>query len=235
MQQIAPLGLDCRRVEQLLAIAKLATRVDSRMDLISARLLDYPYRIKLIGSKDSPEVFTAAMDGFDCVTFMETVLALALTHNTNDFSNVLQRLRYARGQVRWNSRNHYMVLWIRENTRSGWIQHRPSLHGAVRRKRLLNVVHGFASHHATVACIPKGLLLRQTERIRTGDLVFFVSIRKNLDVFHCGILINNGNGLRLRHASLSRGHVLEESLADFLKAHRMAGVIVKRPRVFPWR
>ena len=33
----------------------------------------------------------------------------------------------------------------------------------------------------------------------------------------------------MRHASRSRGGVVEEDLSDFLKRHRMAGVIAVRP------
>ncbi len=35
----------------------------------------------------------------------------------------------------------------------------------------------------------------------------------------------------MRHASRSRGFVVEQELSEFLKANRMAGVIVARPRL----
>ncbi|MFC1889276.1 N-acetylmuramoyl-L-alanine amidase-like domain-containing protein, partial [Thermodesulfobacteriota bacterium] len=66
-------------------------------------------------------------------------------------------------------------------------------------------------------------------RIESGDLVFFVSTRETLDVFHTGILVWGGTGLVLRHASRSRGRVIEEELAAFLAENHMAGVIVVRP------
>jgi len=65
--------------------------------------------------------------------------------------------------------------------------------------------------------------------LQTGDLIFFVSTRKNLDVFHTGIIIRDGKRLLMRHASRSRGLVVEQDLNEFLKANRMAGVIVVRP------
>ena len=59
--------------------------------------------------------------------------------------------------------------------------------------------------------------------------MFFVSTRKNLDVFHTGIIVREGKQLFLRHASRSRDSVVEQDLKEFLKANRMAGVIIVRP------
>jgi cell wall-associated NlpC family hydrolase len=71
-------------------------------------------------------------------------------------------------------------------------------------------------------------LLRNSHKIETGDLIFFASTRAHLDVFHCGILIRNGHGVLLRHASRSKGSVVEQPLGEFLKQNRMAGAIVVR-------
>ena len=71
---------------------------------------------------------------------------------------------------------------------------------------------------------------RLAKYLHTGDLIFFVSTRKNLDVFHAGILIRTDQRLIMRHASRSEGLVVEQELSGFLEANRMAGVIVMRPR-----
>jgi hypothetical protein len=55
---------------------------------------------------------------------------------------------------------------------------------------------------------------------------FFASTRKNLDLFHAGIIVRNGNRMLVRHASRSQGFVVERELSEFLKANRMAGVII---------
>ena len=57
-----------------------------------------------------------------------------------------------------------------------------------------------------------------------------MSTRKNLDVFHAGIIVRDGNSVLMRHASRSQGAVVEQELSEFLKANRLAGVIVARPR-----
>jgi hypothetical protein len=72
--------------------------------------------------------------------------------------------------------------------------------------------------------VPQG-----AERLRNGDVISFVSTHKHLDVFHAGIIVRDGKRILLRHASRSQGGVVEQELSEFLKANRMAGVIVVRP------
>ena len=69
-----------------------------------------------------------------------------------------------------------------------------------------------------------------SRHLQTGDLIFFVSTRKNLDTFHAGIIVRDGKKVLMRHASRSQGSVVEQELSEFLKANRMAGVIVVRPQ-----
>jgi hypothetical protein len=49
-------------------------------------------------------------------------------------------------------------------------------------------------------------------------------------VFHAGIIVRDEKSMLMRHASRSRGFVVEQQLSEFLKANRMAGVIVVRPQ-----
>src|SRR5262245_33002423 len=123
MRRPTPQQLDRQRVRRLFEAASNATRVDVRIDLLSAELIGHPYQSNpLTRSPQSPEVFTAATDRFDCVTFLETVLALAHSSHSDNFAEELRRIRYASGEVAWPRRNHYMTDWIRENIRSGAIR-----------------------------------------------------------------------------------------------------------------
>jgi len=229
MTRPQPQDFDTRRVERLLKAATGATRAGSRVDIISATLLGKPYQSNpLIGSAETPEVFTVSTDRFDCVTYIETVFALAQSRDARCFFDVLRRIRYADGKVEWSLRNHYMTEWIRNNVRSGWIRRTSTLSADVAKDRLLTVVPGLSPRRAKFHCIPKTTLLRNSDKIETGDLIFFASTRAHLDVFHCGILIRNGHGVLLRHASRSKGSVVEQPLEEFLKQNRMAGAIVVR-------
>jgi|SRR5579884_2108753 len=225
-----PQDFDRKGVQHLLKTAGRAREAAPRMDLLSAAFIGRPYQSPiLIGSAQSPEVFSARTDRFDCVTYIETVLALSSADAVHHFPQKLRQLRYASGQVEWNRRNHYMTEWIRHNLRNGAIQRVSGLEATNRKTRTLDVVPGLAARRVSFNCIPKKRLLKAADKLKTGDLIFFASTRKHLDVFHCGIVINNGHGLRLRHASRSRGAVVEQSLPEFLNINRMAGVIVVRP------
>ncbi|HJU28810.1 MAG TPA: N-acetylmuramoyl-L-alanine amidase-like domain-containing protein, partial [Candidatus Binataceae bacterium] len=128
-------------------------------------------------------------------------------------------------------RNHYMTSWIRNNAREGIV--RPIATRdlpMVVRERVLNVVSGLAAQRIRIRCAPKSAMPRLMRRLKTGDLIFFASTRANLDVFHAGIIVRDGATVSLRHASRGQGRAVEQDLRGFLKANRMAGVIVARPR-----
>ena len=230
-RQAQPRGLSRRRVDQLLSTAKRDRSLDCRIEVLSRAFLGRPYKSNpLIGSADRPEVFTASLDGFDCVTYIETVLALALASNAADFVEWLRKTRYERGRIQWERRNHYMTGWIRSNLRNRIIKPVPiAALPALRKERVLNTVPGLAPQRTLIKCVPKRAIPRLASRLQTGDLMFFVSTRKHLDVFHAGIIVRDGKRLLMRHASRSKGGVVEQELGEFLKANRMAGVIVVRP------
>ena len=208
----------------------LALRVES----ISRQFLGRPYVTNpLIGSVDIPEVFTAGMDGirggFDCVTYVETVVARSYSRNLKDYAAILRRIRYKSGRVDWKLRNHYMTNWIRNNARAGLIRNVDFGAFSIPKQRLLNMVPGLPPQKQRFSCLPKRRLGKFADSIQSGDLIFFASTRPHLDAFHCGIVIRDGKRLLLRHASRSQGGVAEQELSNFLKANRMAGVILARP------
>lgn len=227
-----PRGLSRRCVEQLLSEAKCQNCAGSRIDFFSSRFVGYPYKSNpLIGSADTAEVFTASLDGFDCVTYIETVVALARASNADDFTKWLREIRYEKGRIQWERRNHYMILWIRNNVHSDIIRpvSTPNI-PILSRERILNVVPGLRALRTSIKCVPKPAMPRLQPHLQSGDLMFFASTRKNLDVFHAGIIVRDGKRLLMRHASRSRGFVVEQELSGFLKANRMSGVIVARPQ-----
>ena len=237
MKHAQPRGLSRRRVEQLLSKTKYDRSVASRIDVLSRHFLGHSYKPNpLIGSADTTEVFTASLDGFDCVTYIETIVALARASNVDDFTERLRKIRYERGRIQWERRNHYMTLWIRNSLREGII--RPVSMPTVpilSRERVLNVGPGLAAQRTRVKCVPKPAVPRLEPHLQSGDLIFFASTRKNLDVFHAGIIVRDGKKVFMRHASRSQGSVVEQELSEFLKANRMAGVIVMRPQAAPRR
>jgi N-acetylmuramoyl-L-alanine amidase-like protein len=232
MQHARPRRISRRRVERLLSKVKPSRSAGSRIEILSRQFLGLPYQINpLIGSADEPELFTVSLDAFDCVTFVETVLALSLASNADEFLAWLQKIRYEGGRIAWDRRNHYMTGWIGSNQKAGVLR-RFSLPAVpvVSKDRLLDAVPGLAPVRTRFACVPKPAIGKLAPHLHNGDLIFFASTRKYLDIFHCGIVVLDGDRVLVRHASRSRGGVVEQDLNEFLKANRMAGVIVARPK-----
>jgi hypothetical protein len=232
MRQTQRPGFSRRPVQQLLSATKCNHSVGSRIDFLSGYFLGRSYRPNpLIGSAETAEVFTAPLDGFDCVTYIETIVALARASNVDDFTECLRKIRYERGRIQWDRRNHYMTAWIRNNVRNGIIRPLPMpAVPTVSRDRILNVVPGLPARRTRVKCVPKPAMPRLEPHLQSGDVILFVSTRTNLDVFHAGIIVRNGKKVFMRHASRSQGFVVEQELSEFLKANRMAGVIAMRPQ-----
>lgn len=230
MKRAHPQDLDRKRVEQLLSEAKSSVSAGARVELFSRYFIGFPYRQNpLIGSHEAAEVFTAAMDGFDCVTYVETVLALSRASTAAEFTEWLRKIRYHDGLIQWTERNHYLTSWIRNNIRIGAIRRIPTRVPRSTRDKTLNVLKGLAPVKTKFECVPKRMAGRLASDLQTGDLIFFASTRKNLDVFHCGVIVRDDHRLRMRHASRSQGRVVEQDLNEFLKNNRMAGLIVARP------
>ena len=204
--------------------------VAARVESISGRFLGYPYIAhSLIGSPDTPEVFSDSLKGFDCVTYIESVLALAYAGKAGSFPSFLKKLRYEDGKIDWRRRNHYMTQWLHNNVRRGLIDRVALRKQTNRKERVLDMVAGLPQRRQRFSCIPKRAFSAVQGEIRTGDLIFFASTRPHLDVFHCGVVVQKGDSLLLRHASRSRGRVVEQELESFLKSNRMAGILLARP------
>src|ERR1700737_2392267 len=120
MKRAQPRDLSRRRVQQLLSETKHDRCAGSRIDALSRHFLGHSYKPNpLIGSAHTAEVFTASLDGFDCVTYIETVVALAYASDVDNFIDWLRQIRYEQGDIKWERRNHYMTAWVRNNARMG--------------------------------------------------------------------------------------------------------------------
>ena len=225
-----PLELNTIEAEQLLEEVSDRINLCERTERLSARFLGRPYFANpLEGGPDTPEVFKASLEGFDCVTYIETTLALARSRSIDDFVVELREMRYENGRIDFYHRNHYMVDWVRNNEERGIIKDITTGPKAVVKTRTLSLIEALPEKAASFRCFPKRSLNQIQSGIETGDVMLFASTRKALDVFHAGILIKGEDEVSLRHASRAAGRVTEQSLAGFLSAHRMSGMILLRP------
>jgi hypothetical protein len=219
------------RIGRLIEAARSLPRLSQRIDFISRGLLGVPYQGQtLIGGPNHRERFVVRDDAFDCVTFCEVALAAAMANNLGEFETALRRIRYAHGHVRWDQRNHYFAEWSRRNIDNGLC--RP-----VEIKPSLNIEKTVSWHRAlgrrrvSIAAIAHTTLMANTHLLLPGDIIGFTSRRPYLDFFHIGLAAFDASGtLLLRHASRSRGRVIEERMASFAAANRVQDVTLLRAR-----
>jgi hypothetical protein len=205
--------------------------IAARIAAISHGLLGARYRgHTLIGGPKRPEVFVTREDGFDCVTFCETVLAAALSRRPDDFVPALRMIRYHDGIVTYYARNHYFHEWCARNVANGLCGD-VELPGAVTIEKTVTWHREFGPRHFTMRVIPAESVLDNRTMLRNGDIAGFVARRSNLDYFHTGFVMFGATGeFLLRHAAQSRGRVLDEPMARFVRANRVRYVTVVRPR-----
>jgi N-acetylmuramoyl-L-alanine amidase-like len=205
-----------------------------RLERLSSALLESPYLSNpLGGGPGAQESLVIRFDGFDCVTYVETVLALAAAKTADEFSAGLREMRYAEGRVAWRRRNHYMLDWAKNNQRRRIVKNITNGPQAVAKTRRLSLIKELPAKTARFRVFPKRAIALLRRLAATGDIALFASTRRNLDVFHMGFVIKRDGDVWLRHASRSAGRVVEQPLADFLKAHRMPGIILLRPLCQP--
>ena len=84
----------------------------------------------------------------------------------------------------------------------------------------------------TFCIIGKNKVNQQKEKIKTGDIIAFVTEQEGLDVAHVGFALWQGKNLHLLHASSKEGGVVisKKTLVAYLKQNKkFTGIIVARP------
>ena len=218
------------RIDKLIAQAAAYPEITERMEFISAGLRGTRYSARtLIGGPRRPEQFVVRDDAFDCVTYLEAVLAGANARAPSEFADLLRKIRYHNGVVEWRERNHYFFEWCGHNVENGlcrWLD----MDGAVVIHKTVDSERGLSARRFAMRVIPRAPLLANKAMLQTGDIVGFVSHRADLDYFHAGLIAFAPDGaLLLRHAAESHGRVADERMERFLARWRVRYVTLLRP------
>jgi hypothetical protein len=218
------------RIERLIAQARGFEQISQRIDFISGALRGSRYRENtLIGGPRQPEQFVVRDDGFDCVTYCETVLAAALARDIAEFETALREIRYRNGIVNWFERNHYWFEWSQHNVENKTCR-AIIMDGAVPIEKTVYWYRELGKRRFAMMVIPSATFLANKRKLAKGDIVGFVTRRPNMDYFHVGFVVFGGGGeLLLRHASLSRYRVLDERMDRFVAQNRVRYVTLLRP------
>lgn len=98
----------------------------ARLNFFSASFLDKPYLLGALGEGADARFDQSPLyrnDAFDCETYVDTVVALALADNRHDFLNCINKIRYLNGQVSFVNRNHFTALdWNQNNQQQGFVK-----------------------------------------------------------------------------------------------------------------
>jgi cell wall-associated NlpC family hydrolase len=206
-----------------------------------------------------PERLVVNLRGFDCTTFVESVLALSRcvklgTATFEAFRQELQTLRYRAGVIRgYPSRLHYFIDWIADNEEKHLVR---DLTGQLGGAPVTRPINFMTSHRQLYAQLtdegnarevaeterrlsgrPYAVLARQQvaavqDRLQNGDIIAFATPIAGLDVTHMGMAVRSGRVVRLLHAPLSDGNVQlsGRSLPDYVAAlGKATGILVARP------
>ena len=99
--------------------------MDERVEAISHFFLGKPYLLGPLGEgfdgkyDQSPLYRT---DAFDCITYVETVLAIALGRTSAEFRTCINHVRYQDGNISYTTRNHFPSLdWNPNNQRQNYL------------------------------------------------------------------------------------------------------------------
>ncbi len=85
-----------------------------------------PYIANPLGEGPTGEISKEPLyrfDGFDCTTFVETVMGLAFSATPEQFKQKINQIRYENAKVDYEARNHFTsVDWIPNNTAQGFVK-----------------------------------------------------------------------------------------------------------------
>ena len=206
-----------------------------------------------------PERLVVNLRTFDCVTFVENMLALARTTRSGghypEFKRELMRIRYRDGKLDgYPSRLHYFSEWIADNDRKGIVKAiTQSLGGKPDPEPITFMTEHRASYRQLADSavfmtigemekrlsavpryvIPESEIAQHASGIQDGDVIAAASNLPGLDIAHTGLALWVDGKLHLMHAPLV-GSVVEISqvpLADrILSIKAQDGIMVSRPQ-----
>jgi hypothetical protein len=188
------------------------------------------------GSPSGQEPLTLSLTRFDCVTLVESCLAVARVAGEQGaptwqrFGWEIERMRYRGGERRgYTSRLHYFSEWIADGAKRGLVQDLGAELGGVEDRRPLRFMTRHRASYPAFAdeqvyreigaierrldgqprrVIPTARIPEVSGRIESGDVLAFATAIPGLDVTHAAFAYRDAAGvLRVLHAPLSGGVV----------------------------
>lgn len=225
---------------------------------IGRRFVGAPYTPGLLEVPQTEQLVVNLRE-FDCVTYIEQMLAMARTVKAGnpsyaDFKNELRRIRYRAGELAgYPSRLHYFSEWISDNDEKGVVRNITQTLGGVRDSTGIDFMTQHTESYRQLAdsvnlaairekeaelsdfpryYVPETGIAAVAEQIRTGDVIAATSTLPGLDIAHTGLALWVDGRLHLMHAPLvgSAVEISEIPLADRIRRiEAQDGIMVARP------
>ena len=167
----------------------------------------------------------------DCILYVESCLALALTAQSSDtsyaaFCDNIRKLRYRDGKIDgYPSRIHYTSEWILQAEKNGYVKEMSKEIAGTPLNQKFSFMSKHADRYKQLASAPAEELLKISEmetelnshkywyipkddiekyasKIKAGDIVGFCTSTEGLDLSHVGIVVWLNGKLTFIHASM---------------------------------
>ena len=236
-------------------LAELAS--NARIASIATYFLATPYKGGTLDGCGA-EKLTVTLASFDCVTFVESVLALSLlteynAHSKDLFLQKLQQIRYRGSNVAYCSRLHYSTDWLHEMQNLNILTDiSQQIGGAPFTKKINFITANHTKYPQLVSnqnytaimqkveaqlnarayyYIPKKEVVAVDKQLKSGDIILITTTIKGLDISHMGIAVEQQGKISLIHASSDAAKVVlsDSSLFNYLANNRLqSGIMVGR-------
>ena len=231
--------VDTLRAEGLAVAGVSVGGAAARVGELAAGTPYVPYTLEAYlanGGSPIQEPLTLSLTRFDCVTLVESCLAVARVARTDGaptwerFSREVERMRYRGGnRAGYLSRLHYFSEWISDAERRGLVENigaqlggaedaRPIRFMTEHRDKYLALRDNKVAEEITRIerrlsgqprrVVPTKRIPEVVSRIASGDVLAFATEIPGLDVTHTALAYRDKGGtLRVLHAPLSGGVV----------------------------
>lgn len=226
-------------LDKIIFEASLIKDNGQRIKFLSDFFIGLEYKEStLIGDSTAAEVFVVDLSGVDCFTFVDYIEAMRLSDSFGGFLKSLRQARYRNCIVSYEDRKHFLTDWaeygpvtvsdVTEQIGGGKVKSTLKLINL--KKDGTPLLPGIRSHQRKINYIPhENINGTVVGKLKTGDYAGIYSAMSGLDVSHVGIIIKDGTGVSLRHASSDRRFrkVIDQDFQAYISGK--PGLIILRP------
>jgi peptidoglycan/xylan/chitin deacetylase (PgdA/CDA1 family) len=211
-----------------------------KVDFFSKSLLGKEYANDPLGEGQESKIDADPIfrfDKFDCMTYVESVLALALATDESEVETSKIKISYKNAELDYVNRHHFFE--------TDWVRHNANLvlditanigvkveyvRGVINKQNWFlknkNIEVGGEPINVRLAYIPAKTSLNEIANklpkvsivgIVTNDAQMKAKIGSDIFISHVGFLIKKNNKIIMRHASLDAKKVVDVDFADYLK------------------